>query len=235
MGNAEFKEKLRTIAARGETRITAVYVLLGALWILLSDKALFLLVPEPEAAMRVAMYKGWAYVAASAALFYFLLKAERVRVERAEASLRELNRNLEARIRERTGLLERAIQETEDIYNNAPCGHHTLDSNGAFVKINDTELAWLGYAREEVIGTMGMPDVLTPAGLGIFLKAFGTLKNGGQTGELELTFRRKDGSVFPARVSSRTVRTPGGDYAVRSVVFAAGAARSVFEEKLSSR
>ncbi len=226
MGNTGFNEKLRAVAARGETRITAAYILLGALWILLSDKALYMLMPMPEATMRVAIYKGWAYVAISAALFYFLLRAERRRVERAEASLRELNRSLEARIRERTGLLEKAIQETEDIYNNAPCGHHTLDSNGAFVKINDTELAWLGYTREEVIGSMGMPDVLTPAGLGIFLKAFGALKNGGQPGELELTFKRKDGTAFPARVSSRAVQTPGGDYAVRSVVFASGAARA---------
>ena len=69
MGNTGFNEKLRAVAARGKTRITAAYILLGALWILLSDKALYMLMPMPEAAMRVAIYKGWAYVAISAALF----------------------------------------------------------------------------------------------------------------------------------------------------------------------
>ena len=40
--------------------------------------------------------------------------------------------------------------ETEDLYNNAPCGYHSLDKDGNFVRINDTELSWLGYSRDEV-------------------------------------------------------------------------------------
>ncbi|MGB6064130.1 MAG: PAS domain S-box protein [Desulfomonilaceae bacterium] len=47
-----------------------------------------------------------------------------------------------------------AAKEIKDLYNNAPCGYHSLDSNGVFVRINDTELSWLGYTREEIIGKM---------------------------------------------------------------------------------
>ena len=48
----------------------------------------------------------------------------------------------------------------QDLYNNAPCGYHSLDPEGTFVQINDTELTWLGYTREEVVGRMKFSDIL---------------------------------------------------------------------------
>lgn len=47
--------------------------------------------------------------------------------------------------------LRGAIAEADDLYNNAPCGYHSLDENGVLVRINDTELRWLGRTREEVL------------------------------------------------------------------------------------
>lgn len=32
----------------------------------------------------------------------------------------------------------------EDLYNHAPCGYHSLDKGGFILRINDTELQWLG-------------------------------------------------------------------------------------------
>ena len=42
--------------------------------------------------------------------------------------------------------------ELEDLYNNAPCGYHSVDAEGLIVRMNDTWLAWLGYSREELLG-----------------------------------------------------------------------------------
>lgn len=42
--------------------------------------------------------------------------------------------------------------ELSDLYEHAPCGYHSLDDNGHFIRINHTELEWLGYHRKEVIG-----------------------------------------------------------------------------------
>ncbi len=58
----------------------------------------------------------------------------------AEAKILQLNETLEQRIAERAA-------ELSDLYNNAPCGYHSLDSEGYYVRINDTELTWLGYSR----------------------------------------------------------------------------------------
>ncbi len=53
--------------------------------------------------------------------------------------------------------------EIEDLFNNAPVGYHTLDARGTIVGINNTELRWLGYAREEVVGKLTFDDLLSPA------------------------------------------------------------------------
>src|SRR5690606_24469465 len=37
-------------------------------------------------------------------------------------------------------------QELTDLYENAPCGYHSLDELGVIHKINRTELQWLGYS-----------------------------------------------------------------------------------------
>ena len=47
--------------------------------------------------------------------------------------------------------LKRYAEEISDLYNNAPCGYHSLGPDGTFLRINDTELRWLGYARDEVL------------------------------------------------------------------------------------
>lgn len=39
-------------------------------------------------------------------------------------------------------------QEVEKIYNQLPCGYHSLDEKGIFVYINNIELQMLGYSRE---------------------------------------------------------------------------------------
>ncbi len=48
--------------------------------------------------------------------------------------------------------LRKSAEEISDLYNNAPCGYHSLNGQGVLIRINDTELRWLGYCREEVLG-----------------------------------------------------------------------------------
>jgi len=63
---------------------------------------------------------------------------------------------------ERSALeLQKSADDIFDLYNNAPCGYHSLDKDGMFVNINDTELKWLGYSREEVLGKKKFSDIIT--------------------------------------------------------------------------
>ena len=47
---------------------------------------------------------------------------------------------------------EDTLREMRDLYENAPTGYHSLDSSGLIVRMNQTELNWLGYTREEIVG-----------------------------------------------------------------------------------
>ena len=55
-------------------RIAILYALLGGFWILFSDRALGILVSDPLALTRLQTYKGWFYVAATAALLFVLIR-----------------------------------------------------------------------------------------------------------------------------------------------------------------
>jgi PAS domain S-box-containing protein len=113
-----------------------------------------------------------------------------------------------------------AAKEVEDLYNHAPCGYHSLDVDGNFVRINDTELAWLGYSRNEVIGRMKLRDLLTPASLETFKQTFPRFKAEGAVHDVEFEFVRKDGTTFPVLLSATAITDAAGDYVMsRSTVY----------------
>ncbi|RUA22051.1 PAS domain S-box protein [Billgrantia gudaonensis] len=57
---------------------------------------------------------------------------------------------------------QQRAREVRDLYENAPCGYHSLDGNGRVVQMNHTELDWLGYRAEEVIGKRHYRDFVSP-------------------------------------------------------------------------
>jgi PAS domain S-box-containing protein len=108
----------------------------------------------------------------------------------------------------------------QDLYNQAPCGYHSLDREGYLVQINDTELAWLGYAREEVVGRLKLSDILTPDSRKVFQKSFPQFKDRGWVKDLEYEMVRKDGTVFPVVLSATAVTDEAGNYVMsRSTIF----------------
>jgi PAS domain S-box-containing protein len=116
--------------------------------------------------------------------------------------------------------LEKSAEEIRDLYNHAPCGYHSLDADGVFVRMNDTELEWLGYAREEVIGQRHFTDFLTPEGLKTFEKNFPRLKEKGVALDVEFDLVRKDGGTFPVLVSATAITDAAGHYLTsRSTVY----------------
>ncbi len=128
--------------------------------------------------------------------------------KRDEAEIRRLNAELEQRVAERTA-------ELADLYNHAPCGYHSLDAEGRFVGINDTELEWLGYARDEIVGKLRATDLMTPQSAETFRQSFPGFKASGRLENLELALVRKDGSTLPVLLSATAATDPEGRF-VRS-------------------
>lgn len=109
-------------------------------------------------------------------------------------------------------VLRRSADEIQDIYNNAPCGYHSLDKEGYFIRINDTELSWLGYTREELVGKMKATDIITPASIDKFKANYPLFIKTGSISELDFEFIRKDGTVFPVLLTASAVYDEKGDY-----------------------
>ena len=117
-------------------------------------------------------------------------------------------------------LLGESSKAIQDLYDNAPCGYHSLDKSGVIVRINDTELKWLGYRREEIVGRMKFSDLITPEGLQVYDQTFPMLKERGWIHDIETEMIRKDGTVLPVLLSATALRDDKGDFvATRSTVF----------------
>ena len=112
--------------------------------------------------------------------------------------------------------LRQSRHEVEDLYNNAPCGYHSADRDLIIVSINDTELGWLGYRRDEVVGKLRVVDLLTPDGAAKLVhQSLPRLLETGAVHDVELDLIRKDGTILPALWNSTTVTDPAGRF-VRS-------------------
>ncbi|RZI42406.1 PAS domain S-box protein [Herbaspirillum sp. HC18] len=115
--------------------------------------------------------------------------------------------------------LERYAAEVQDLYDNAPCGYHSVDRCGAFVQVNKTELNWLGYSAAELIGTQAI-DLMTEKSQRLFKQAFPRFLSTGQARDLEYEFVRKDGSVLPVLLNASAVRDGQGNVVMsRSTIF----------------
>ena len=164
------------------------------------------------------------------------------RVDERTAELEQTNAELrrEAVIRRRAeDDLRKYSEEISDLYNNAPCGYHSLDPDGTFLQMNDTELRWLGYTRDQVIGKMKWSDLLPPEYLGVFHKTFPVLKERGWMDNLEFELIRKDGSRLPVLLNATAIKDDEGRYIMsRSTLFditerrQAEQERRVLEERL---
>lgn len=73
-------------------RIASVYAVLGALWIVLSDRLLARLTDDPHQWTYLQTYKGWFFIATTALLLAWLVTRQMRRLEHERAQVQRLNR-----------------------------------------------------------------------------------------------------------------------------------------------
>jgi PAS domain S-box-containing protein len=129
--------------------------------------------------------------------------------------------------------LRKSVEEIQDLYDHAPCGYHSLDASGTFVRINDTELSWLGYTREEILGGMKFPDLLTPQSRELFQREFPVFEESGSVSDLDFEILRKDGTIFPVVLSATAIKDAHGNFVASRSVMHDVTEHKRAEEKLS--
>ncbi|MEI7768401.1 MAG: PAS domain S-box protein [Chloroflexales bacterium] len=144
---------------------------------------------------------------------YVLINATDIHdLKTTQQELLNLTSTLEARVRERTA-------EVQDLYENAPNGYHSLDADGDYLMVNQTELAWLGYSREEMIG-QPLTKFITAQSRDTFQENYPRFMRRGWIRDLELEFVRKDGTMIPALINATAIYDNLGNFVMsRSTVF----------------
>lgn len=150
--------------------------------------------------------------------------AERtLQLEEVNSKLQEMNAILEEEISERINIedsLNKSMEQIRDLYENAPCGYHSLDQNGIIIRINDTELKWLGYTREEILGKKKFTDFITTDSKNLFINNFSDFIERGWVKDLEFMIIRRDGTLLPVLASATAVKDENGAFIMsRSTIY----------------
>jgi len=91
-----------------EVKIIALYLFLGCVWILFSDKLLESIFEKHKYIARIQTYKGWFYVLLTGVLFYII-------IHKAMAELREKTNELEQHNEELNQVNEALVQSNQEI------------------------------------------------------------------------------------------------------------------------
>lgn len=95
-------------------------------------------------------------------------------------------------------------QESADVfYEQAPCGFLTTTPDGTVTRVNSTLLDWMGYRREEVVGTRRFAELLTAGGRAYHETHFAPLLSmHGVVKGIVLDLACPDGHVLPVLVDA---------------------------------
>ncbi|MGE5757379.1 MAG: PAS domain-containing protein, partial [Sideroxydans sp.] len=116
--------------------------------------------------------------------------------------------------------LRKSAEEIEDLYNNAPCGYHSLDKDGVIIRINDTLLHWLGYTRDELVAKVNVADLLSEDSRNVFRSRYPAFRERGFVHDIEYELIRKDGTLLPVALSSTAIYDSDGHFLMsRSTMF----------------
>ncbi|MEM9165134.1 MAG: ATP-binding protein, partial [Cyanobacteria bacterium P01_F01_bin.4] len=131
--------------------------------------------------------------------------------KQAEAQLRQVNSQLETRVRERTAALRTSEQRYRMLYNQTPVMMHSIDRQGRLVSVSDYWLEKMGYTRAEVLYHKST-DFLTEASRQYALKV--VLPEYFRTGycrEVPYQFVTKTGKIIDVLLSATAERDASGE------------------------
>ncbi|MDQ1710008.1 MAG: phosphoserine phosphatase RsbU/P [Frankiaceae bacterium] len=127
--------------------------------------------------------------------------------------------------------------DTEDLYERAPCGFLSTDPDGLIIRVNDTFLSLTGYRRDELVGRRTFAQLLSVGGRIYHETHYAPmLRMHGSARGIAVEIVRADGDRLPVLVNAVLERAADGSpMVVRAAVFEATDRREYERELLRAK
>lgn len=166
-------------------QIVLIYVLIGCVWILLSDHILEWIDGGTGRLTVLQTYKGWFYVVATGGLLHLLIHRSITKIESVELE------------KQKTG------KRYSELIENASDLVYSTDIDGKFISINHAAEFITGYKPEELLEKK-LADIVAPESLKYVNRILGNAIKGKRS-VYELDILKKDGSKSLLEVSSNPI------------------------------
>ena len=124
-------------------------------------------------------------------------------------------------------------EDTNDLYENAPCGYLSMLPNGTIIKVNTTFLHWTGYSRDALLAGKRFQDLLpVPGRVYHDTHYVPLLLMQGFVKELAFELLRADGQRLPILLNSTLKRDSDGKPSVIRTTLLDARSRRAYEEEL---
>lgn len=144
------------------------------------------------------------------------------------------NPELERLVALRTQELKVALERAQSLYDQAPCGYISLDTELHVVNINRTLLDWLGYERDELLDQADLASLLDAECANLVRSRLLTLSQTGQADPMEIELRRKHGGHLLALCSSTAVVDAQGRFLHSNTTIVDITERKASEQRLAA-
>ena len=114
--------------------------------------------------------------------------------------------------------LAASTAELEDLYNHAPVGYHSVGADGRYLRVNQTELDWIGQTSADVVGRRSPADFMTPRFREGFGGAIDMFVQGGRLDGVELEYLNPDGTIRHVLMTATAVRDIDGRFVMSRTI-----------------
>lgn len=200
------------------SKIAAIYVVVGASWILFSDELLVQFVHDTDYFKQLSIYKGWLYVVATGLLLYVLVRRQMGLIVGSEIEVLARNRQLaitEEELRRQIeehkkteNELNAANERLKTLFNASPLSIIALDAQGIVTKWNRAAELLFGWKAQEIKGkSYPLVPEGDPAGRRHFLEK--TL-HGEVQRDIQVRRLKKTGELVDVSLSTAPIYGDGG-------------------------
>ncbi len=176
-----------------EYKITLIYLLIGLLWILLSDLILEKLTLYNKSFTYFQSVKGSFFVILTALLLFILVRRQSQKQMQSAQKLNISNQKYKA------------------IYEKAPLAYQSLDSDGKINEVNPTWLEITGYNRQEITGKQ-FYDFLNTESREQFINFYPEFKKNKAVKNVMFQFRKKNDELITILFEGNAVFDDDGNF-----------------------